>query len=110
MSIRNTGSASASEHAGREREAEHRAAQDATHDRAPEAPFGVRGLERAPPDDRDAERVDPVAEEPEHGRQQRQRRDHRDDPDEDRPDGEAAHDRVRDEQHPEHRDDEHACR
>ena len=40
-----------------QRQADDRAPQHAADDRAPEAALGIRGLERAPPDQRDAERV-----------------------------------------------------
>ena len=106
-----------SEHWQREQEqracgqhqADDRAPQHAADDRAPEAAFGIRGLERAPPDQRYAERVHLVSEEPEDGRQQRERGDDGGDPDENRSHCQAAHDRVRDEQHSEHGDDEDAA-
>ena len=94
------------QHGDRQSQAEPRPPQHAPHDRAPEAPFGVGCLERAPADERDPQRVDAVAEQPQQRRQQGQRGDHRDDADEDRADGEAAHDRAGHDQHPEHRDHE----
>ena len=94
------------EERGREGEAQARAPQDAPDDRAPEPSLGILGLERLLAEERDAQRVHAVPEQPEQRGKQRRRRGDRDDPDEDRPDGEAAHDRVRHEQHPEHRDDE----
>jgi hypothetical protein len=79
---------------------------DTLDDASPEPPFRVRLLDRAAADDGDAERVDPVAEEPEQCGQERQRREHGDDPDEDGARCEALHDRAGDEQHPEHGDHE----
>ena len=97
------------QHCRRERQAEPGTTQDATHNRPPEAPFRIGCLKGAASDDGDAEGVDAVAEEAENGRQKRQRGDHGDDPDQDRSHREAAHDRVGDEQHPEHGDDEDAA-
>ena len=54
----------------------------------------------------DPQCVDLVPEQAEYGREERERCEHRDDADEDRPDGEAAQDRVRDEHHPGQREHE----
>ena len=101
------------EHRGREREqqagGEHEARDGAAHDpmddRAPEAALPARLLGRAP-EEGDAKRIHAVAEQREDGGEQRQRGDHGDDPDQDRAGGQAAEDRARNEQEPEHREHE----
>ena len=101
------------EHGGREREqqagGEHEARDGAAHDPmddcAPEAALPARLLGR-PPEVGDAERVHAVSEQREDGGEQRQRRYYGDEPDENRAGGEAAEDRARNEQEPEHREHE----
>ena len=66
-----------------ETEAQRRAAHHPPDDRAPEAAL-ARRLVDVPAEHGHAQRVDAVAEELQHGRQQRQRGDHGDDADEDR--------------------------
>jgi hypothetical protein len=101
------------EHRGREREqqagGDHEARDGAAHDpvddRAPEAALTARLLGGAA-EEGDPERVHAVAEQCEDGGKQRQRGDHGDDPDQDRAGGQAAEDRARNEQEPEHREHE----
>ena len=84
-------------------------ALNARDDPTPEPALDVRLLDRAAADDRDAQRVHAVADQPEQRGQERERGEHGDDPDEDRSDGQAPHHGRRDDQHPEHRDDERAA-
>ena len=78
-----------------------RAAHDALDHRRPEASFRACVL-GASADERDAQRVDAVAEQAEHRREQRQRGEDRDDPDQDGPRREAPEDGVGHEHHPDH--------
>ena len=83
-------------------QADDRRALDAGHDRAPEA--ALRGGAAA--EERQPKRVDAVAEDRQHRGQERRRRRDRGDPDEHGSGGEAAHDRVGNEQHPREGDHE----
>ena len=81
---------------GRHEEAEERPALHARHHDSPEAAL----VRRVPADQRQPQRVHPVAEQRENGGEQRRRSSHGSDPDEHRAGREAAEDRVRHEQHP----------
>ena len=93
-------------HGDAEHQARDGAAENRLDDCPPEAALDRVGAAEVAAEERDPQRVDPVAKQREQRRQQRERRGDRDDADDDRAGGEAAHDRGRDEQHPEQRDDE----
>ena len=82
---------------------------DTADEPAPEAALGGVCAAEVPAEDRDAQRVDAVAEQGDQRGEQRERRGDGDDADDDRARSEAAHDRGRDEEHSEQGDDERAA-
>ena len=90
----------------RDSERERRVPQDRGHDPAPEPSLGRVRASDVAADVRDPEPVDAVAPHAEQRGKQGQRGGNRRDPDEDRAEREAPHDRGRDDEHPEERDDE----
>ena len=94
------------EQTGGEHGRDERAPCDRADDPRPDAALGPRALLHAPPQPGHAKGIDTVAQEREHGRQERERRNDGDHADEDRAGREAAEDRVGDEHHPHHREDE----
>ena len=90
-------------------EGQGRPAQHGLHDPAPEASLRGAGATEVPAEDRNAQRVDAVADDAQQRGQEGQRGRDRDDSDEDRSEREAPHDRGRDDEHADQRDDERAA-
>ena len=100
-----TGAAAARSTSDGEHEAENRAPHHRPRDPGPQPSLAAGGVDH-PADDRDAERVHAIAQEPEQRRHERERGEDRDQPDGERADAEAAQDRVGNEQEPRHREHE----